>query len=153
MTNSNGWATKFLTLFINELQYTNSFWAHVLSNALLPTRPWEMSAPASYAKLREIFLWTARAHETDFFWRHVKSCNSLGKINNSSRPWPCYNQSIATLSANRTNTLFIDAVAKLSNSCSISTNVLISNSTVETNDLFTLKLVSLSNTICHHLFT
>ena len=41
------------------------------------------------------------------FWRFIKSCSSLGKLKNSSLPWPCSCQAISKSSANAVNEHFV----------------------------------------------
>ena len=63
---------------------------------------------------RDFFLRGARAGSR-LFWRHIKSCTSMGSIKQHLTLWPNHNSTAAKMSANRVNNHFVDSIADLIN--------------------------------------
>ena len=47
-----------------------------------------------------LFFIQSAGSDSKNFWRQVKLCTDMGKLNNSQLPWPCSTQAISKTSAN-----------------------------------------------------
>ena len=82
---------------------------------------------AAVRTIKRNFLTDCAKRKQQQFWRFIKSSSGLGKLKNSSLPWPCSCQAISKSSANAVNEHFVSAVQSLTHCNSHPTDSGLSN--------------------------